>query len=141
VYGIAPFVNLEEQPVQLSVWFTVFFEKTSVFAEPKNIELRHSYPHLRCVAENSDSYIKELLQWRKDSGTASDHCIWTPRSSLHPIITWIAHTLCGWAVCAIAGYIIYTLYDTLQGSGDKQTPTSPKGPSPNSWSNSWSSVM
>ena len=60
-----------------------------------------------------------------------------PRSSLHPIITLIAHSFCGWAVCAIAvfaGYIIYTLYVAFQGSGDKQTPTSPKGPSPNSWS-------
>ncbi len=140
MYGIAPFVNLEEQPVQLSVWFTVFFDlKTSVFAEPKNIELRHSYPQLRCVAENSGSYINELRKWREDSRSASEHRIWTPRSSLHPIITSIAHSVCGWAVCAIAvfaGYIIYTLC-----SGDKQTPTSPKGPSPNSWSKPWSSVM
>ncbi len=42
VYGIAPFVNFEEQPVQLRILFTVVFEKSVLFAEPNNIELKHS---------------------------------------------------------------------------------------------------
>ena len=135
MYDLVPVVNFEEHPVQLQLR-VLFTYKTSVFAEPKNIELKSSYH------KNFDSY-KELLRWREDSRTASEHRIWTPRSSLHPIISWIAQSFVGWIACAVAFFIAHVLYNVvpllLQGSGNEQTPTSSQGQSTSSWS--WSSCL
>ncbi len=139
-YGIIPFVNFEEHSVQLRVLFT---NKTSVFAEPKNIELKHSYQQLRLDVE---SY-KKLMQWPDGSSTASkkDCRIWTPRSSLHPIVSLVAHSVVGWAACVGVFFIAYFLYNVaslLHGSGNQQTSSPAQSSSPSwSWSSCWHVVL
>jgi hypothetical protein len=132
-YDIIPFVNFEEHPIQLRVLFT---DKTSVFAEPKNIQLKSSYSQLRWDAEKFDSY-KQLLRWRDDSSTASDYRIWTPRSSLHPIVSLIAQSVFGWIACVCALIVARYLYDVvslLHISVNEQTSSQAQSSTSRSWS-------